>query len=71
MNAPGASEMREHAAGLLHTPATLVDWSLVALAAAVVLWAFYAAVRYTVRPGEEDPHHVKRRVLFDEGEEPR
>jgi len=63
--------MQEHSAGLVHTAPTLVDWGLVALAAAIVLWAFYAAVRYTVRPGEEDLHHVKRRILVDEDEEPR
>jgi len=63
--------MHEHSAGLVHTATTLVDWGLVALAAAIVLWAFYAAVRSTVRPGEEDLHHVKRRILVDEDEEPR
>jgi len=63
--------MHEHSTGLLHAAATLVDGGLVALAAAIVLWAFYAAVRYTVRPGEEDLHHVKRRILLEEDEEPR
>lgn len=48
---------------------TLVDASLVGLAAAVVLWAFYAAIRYTARPGEEDPDHVKRRILTEDDEE--
>ena len=63
--------MHEHSPGLIHAAATLIDGGLVALAAAIVLWAFYAAVRYTVRPGEEDLHHVKRRILVDEDEEPR
>jgi hypothetical protein len=63
--------MHEHSPGLLHTATTLVDGGLVALAAVIVLWAFYAAVRYTVKPGEEDRHHVKRRILVDEDEEPR
>jgi hypothetical protein len=63
--------MHEHSPGLLHTAATLVDGALVVLAAIIVLWAFYAAVRYTVRPGEEDRHHVKRRILVDEDEAPR
>jgi hypothetical protein len=64
--------MNEHPAGLLHAVTTPVDWALVVLAAAVVLWAFYSAVRYTIRPGEEDPHHVKRRIVVDEdtGEDP-
>ena len=63
--------MHEHSTGLLHKATTLVDGGLVVLAAVIVLWAFYAAVRYTVRPGEEDRHHLKRRVLVDEDEEPR
>jgi len=63
--------MHEHSTGLLHKATTLVDGGLVVLAAVIVLWAFYDAVRYTVRPGEEDLHHVKRRILVDEDEEPR
>ena len=61
--------MHEHSPGLLHTATTVVDGGLVTLAAVIVLWAFYAAVRYTVRPGEEDRHHLKRRILVDEDEE--
>jgi len=61
--------MHEHSTGLLHAATTLVDGGLVVLAAVIVLWAFYAAVRYTVRPGEEDRHHLKRRILVDEDEE--
>jgi hypothetical protein len=54
-----------------HAPVGPLEGTLVALAAAAVLWAVYAAVRYTVRPGEEDPQHMKRRILCDEdGEEP-
>ncbi len=63
--------MHEHSSGFLLTATTLVDRGLVALAAVIVLWAFYAAVRYTVRPGEEDRRHVKHRILVDEDEEPR
>ena len=63
--------MHEHSTGLLDTATALVDGGLVVLAAVIVLWAFYAAVRYTVRPGEEDLQHVKRRILVDEDEEPR
>ena len=61
--------MHEHSTGLLHAATTLVDRGLVVLAAVIVLWAFYAAVWYTVRPGEEDRHHLKRRILVDEDEE--
>jgi hypothetical protein len=54
-----------HTAGAL----SLLDWGLVGLAAVVVVWAFSAAVRYTLWPGETDPDHVKRRVLVDEVDE--
>ena len=51
-----------HAAGAL----SLLEWGLVGLAAVAVVWAFSAAVRYTLWPGEMDPDHVKRRILVDE-----
>lgn len=67
----GGWDMDASAAGSLHAAAGLLDGALVALATATVLWAIYAAVRYTARPGEEDPQHVKRRILADEdGEQP-
>ena len=41
------------------------------LAAAVVLvWALGLAIRYTVRPGETEAAHIKRRILLDEIDEP-
>jgi hypothetical protein len=48
---------------------SLVEALLVGLAVAVVLWAFYQAIRHTTRPGEEDPDHVKRRILTEDDEE--
>lgn len=53
-----------HGAG----PNSIVDIVLAIAALFVVVWAFYLAVRYTVRPGETSPDHIKRRVL-DESDE--
>jgi hypothetical protein len=45
--------------------AAVFGWALVVLAAAVVLLAFAQAVRFTWRPGEDTPDHVKRSILDD------
>ena len=31
----------------------------------VTVWVIWRAVRLTVRPGEKDPDHIKRRILED------
>jgi hypothetical protein len=56
-----------HAAGAWH--ASLVEWGLVLAAAVVLVWALALALRYTLRPGEADPLHIKRRILVDEPDE--
>jgi hypothetical protein len=40
-----------------------LGWALVGLAALIGAWSIWLAVRYTVRPGEDDPNHVKRSIL--------
>lgn len=42
------------------------EYVLVAAAAVVMVWTLYLAFRYTVRPGEQNPDHIKRRILEDE-----
>jgi hypothetical protein len=49
---------------------SLLEWVLVFAAAVVLLWTLGLALRYTVRPGETDPGHIKRRILVDETHEP-
>ena len=44
----------------------LLDWVLVAIAAAVVGFAFFKAVVYTLRPGERERSHIKWRILDDQ-----
>ncbi len=45
---------------------TLFEYVLVGIAIVAAAWTIYLAVRYTVRPGESNPDHIKRRILDDE-----
>lgn len=47
-------------------PSGPLEIVVVALAAIAVAGAIVQAVRLTLRPGEESPDHVKRRVLEDD-----
>ena len=42
------------------------EYALVAGAVLVLVWVLYLAFRYTLRPGENEPGHIKRKIL--EGE---
>jgi hypothetical protein len=59
--------MMDHAAGASH--ASVFEWVLVFVAAVVLVWTLGLAIRYTVRPEETDPGHIKRRILSDESAE--
>ena len=56
-----------HAGGASHV--SVLEWALVFAAAVVLVWALGQALRYTIRPGESDPGHIKRRILVDETDE--
>ena len=56
--------MMDHAAGAFH--ASAFEYILVFVAAVVMVWTLVLALRYTVRPRETDPEHIKRRILDDE-----
>ena len=43
-----------------------LDYALVGVALALVLYAFSKCVRHTLRPGERDRSHVKWSVIDDE-----
>ncbi len=43
-----------------------LDWVLVGVASVIVAFAFYKALRHTIRPGERDHNHIKRRILDEE-----
>ena len=55
--------MMDHAAGASH--ASGLEWALVCAAAIVLVWTLGLALRYTVRPEETDPGHIKRRILIE------
>jgi len=59
--------MMDHAARASHTSA--LEYVLVFAAAVVLVWALGLALRHTVRPGETDPGHIKRRILVEETNE--
>lgn len=42
----------------------VLEWTVTALAALLVIWSIWKAVQYTLRPGEEEPDHYKR-LIFD------
>jgi hypothetical protein len=44
-----------------------LGWALGLVCAAISVWVIWLSVRWTFRPGEEDPDHPKRSI-FDEGE---
>lgn len=44
---------------------TTFEWVLVGVAALAAAWSIWKAVGYTLRPGEDDPGHVKRLILDD------
>jgi hypothetical protein len=44
-------------------PHAFWEYALVACAIVVLVWVLYKAFMYTIRPGEEAPDHIKRRIL--------
>ncbi len=60
--------MERHAMTSSHSPH---DVAIVVAAAIVMLVTTAYTVWYLARPGETDPHHVKRRILDDDRREPR
>ena len=58
----------DHMAGASHV--SLLDWLLVGAAAIILVRSLWLALRYTMRPGETDPGHIKHRILHEEPDEP-
>lgn len=51
-----------------HSPAEkplLIEYVVVAFACVVCAYALVRAVQWTVRPGEQNPDHIKRTILED------
>ena len=49
---------------------TPLDWVMVVLASTMVAYAFYKALRHTLRPGERDRSHIKGRILEEDERQP-
>ena len=45
---------------------TALGTIVIAIAFAIVVLAYYLAIKNTLRPGEDAPDHIQRRILDDE-----
>ena len=43
-----------------------LEWATAAVAGLVAAWVIYLCVRHALRPGEEQPDHIKRSILDEE-----
>lgn len=48
----------------------LLEWVLAGLAGLFTAWSIWRAVVYTLRPGEEEPDHLKRMIFEDPSGQP-
>ncbi|MFP4596812.1 MAG: hypothetical protein ACOC9W_01585 [Persicimonas sp.] len=46
---------------------TIADWTVVVVSVVIVAVSIVLSIRYLFRPGEQDPDHIKRRILREEG----
>lgn len=46
----------------------ILGWSVVAIAAGLVIAAFYIGITRSLWPGERANDHIKRRILREDGE---
>lgn len=46
----------------------ILGWSVVAIAAGLVIAAFYIGITRSLWPGEQASDHIKRRILREDGE---
>ena len=51
-------------------PQAAWEYVLVAVAVIIVGWVFYLAFKYTLKPGEEQADHIKRRILEKDDSQP-
>ena len=57
--------LADHAHGPLRGLAAW-EWALFGAEALVFAWVLWLAIKWTLKPGEEDPGHVKRSILDDD-----
>ena len=51
-------------------PQATWEYVLVAVAVIIVVWVFYLAFKYTLKPGEDQADHIKRRILEKDDSQP-
>lgn len=51
-------------------PESPLEWALGLGALAATAWVLWLCVKWTVRPGEDEPDHVKRSILDDDAVPP-
>jgi hypothetical protein len=59
------SEFSASAHGRTAVPGGLMDYLVVGISVAVVLFSFFLLVRYFILPKEKDENHIKRKILKD------
>lgn len=42
-----------------------VEWVAIVVVQAIAIWTIWKTVMYTIRPGEEEPDHIKRLIFED------
>ncbi len=42
-----------------------LEWTVIGLAGLITAWSIWKCVSYTIRPGEDDPAHIKHGILND------
>lgn len=46
-------------------PHSFWAYALVAVDVLILVWVLFLGLKYTFKPGEESPDHIKRRILED------
>lgn len=64
----GVALLQAHTGHAAAARPAFYEYLLVAIAVVAMVWTLYLAVRMTVRPGEDKPDHIKRRILEDADE---
>jgi hypothetical protein len=46
-------------------PSSRLEYVIAGIAVVVAAYAMFLAVKYTIRPGEQEADHIKRRILSE------
>ena len=62
-----AADFATSTAGHDHLPGGWVDYVISGVGAVIVVIVIFNAIRYFVRPRENEPDHIKRKILQERG----